>query len=652
MIPLRSKLGGVAAVVLLLAITALVYLPGLRGPLLLDDEGTVRPLLQSIDAANWRQTAGAFLFSDTGPGGRPVAMLSLIVTIVAHGPDPVWLKWHNVLLHLLCGMLLLAWMLQVERALPVAQRLPRRMAWWLAAWWLMHPMQVGTVLYAVQRMTLLSTLFVLLGLLAYVHGRLHLRQGQRSGWLWLLVTLLVCLPLAFFSKESGILLLPLCVVQEWVLFGAPRGDCAPHLSAQRLLWRLYGWGLALPTLILCTAGLPRVLAWVQRGYVYRPFTLGQRLLTEPRVLLMYLQEVLWPAPSVLAFYHDDVQASHGLLQPPGTVLALLMVAALFAGAVVLRRRLPLFSLGVLVFLVGHSLEGSVIPLELMFEHRNYLPSIGILLAMVSLPWAAWLPPRVKASFHAGAGRMWLAPLLRILQVRRVWPMALLVLLGALTLQRAYVWGAADRLFPALYAANPQSPRLSALFATSYANAGQFAQAQGFLEGQSGGGAMLQSLDIDCRARNPLEPLRLAVVAGQLPGIVRSYEAQQLVLLANDALEQRCGLPLDWTLTLLDRAVRQNVAQASDQALLQVYRAHLLHALKRTAEAQLALAAARQLRPADPLPILLSAEWWLEQDKVPEAQAQYRAACQQALPPPLAWQDDCKQLGQRLKDLPQ
>ena len=228
-------------------------------------------------------------------------------------------------------------------------------------------------------------------------------------------------------------------------------------------------------------------------------------------------------------------------------------------------------------------------------------------------------------------------------------MLVLVVLAALTLQRTYQWGAADRLFPALYAANPQSPRLAALFANSYANAGHFDQAQAFLEGQVSGGAALQSLDIDCRARKPLEPLRLAVVLQRLPPVLHSYEAQQLVYLANDALEQSCGLPQDWTLGLLDRAAQQRVAQVSDQALLQVYRGQLLHALKRFNDAQLALQAAINLRPDDPLPALLSADWWLEQRQPAPARLRYLAACRQARPPPAAWQDTCRQLGQRLKD---
>jgi len=58
--------------------------------------------------------------------------------------------------------------------------------------------------------------------------------------------------------------------------------------------------------------------------------------------------------------------------------------ALFCAALWQRNRRPLFALGILWFFAGHVLTGTIIPLILAFEHRNYFSSAGLLLAATSL----------------------------------------------------------------------------------------------------------------------------------------------------------------------------------------------------------------------------------------------------------------------------
>ncbi len=126
---------------------------------------------------------------------------------------------------------------------------------------------------------------------------------------------------------------------------------------------------------------PRVLNGVSG---YRNFTIAQRLLTEPRVLVDYIHWTLLPSLNALTFYHDDVALSDGLLAPPTTLLAILALLALLGLAIWQRKARPLFCLGILWFFAGHSMTATVVPLELVFEHRNYFPSVGLLLAAASL----------------------------------------------------------------------------------------------------------------------------------------------------------------------------------------------------------------------------------------------------------------------------
>jgi hypothetical protein len=63
-----------------------------------------------------------------------------------------------------------------------------------------------------------------------------------------------------------------------------------------------------------------------------------------------------------------------------------------------RKRFPIVAFAVLWFLVGHSLESTVFPLEIIHEHRNYLPALGPLLALTYLLLFA-LPSKMPNSLR-------------------------------------------------------------------------------------------------------------------------------------------------------------------------------------------------------------------------------------------------------------
>ena len=168
----RSTVVALAILALVSILTVATYIPGLSGPLLLDDLPQLEPLIQQ--SANYPiELFGNYILSTSGPTGRPVAMATFIADAVTHGPDVWWWKYNNLMLHLISG-LLVCWLTAL-----LLQALPKKTGVdpWIAGivvggLWLLHPIQVSTVLYTVQRMTELSTLFVLAGLICYVKGRL------------------------------------------------------------------------------------------------------------------------------------------------------------------------------------------------------------------------------------------------------------------------------------------------------------------------------------------------------------------------------------------------------------------------------------------------------------------------------------------------
>ncbi|CAK0779695.1 protein O-mannosyl-transferase [Gammaproteobacteria bacterium] len=371
--------GGKACLVLLIAVTIAIYLPGLSGLFMFDDEQNITNQqamqMDSLSPAHlWR----AALSSDAGPLKRPVSMLSFALNAYLTGLDPYPFKAVNLAIHIVNGVLIYVISLllfQIYRRCYAPQLPPNyivQIALAITAVWLLHPINLSTVLYVVQRMTGLSTLFSLMGIALYLLGRQRQMKGER-GTIPILAAFLFAWPMAVFSKENGVLLPTLLAVLEVTVL---RLYALEGLARRRIIV-LFTLTVILPFLAVVVY-LGTHPNWLVEGYANRPFTLGERLLTEARVLWLYLGLLALPSVARLGLYHDDISLSQSLLDPMTTLWAVIGVIMLVSGAIVARRRFPLISFGLLFFLIAQGLESSIIPLEIVHEHRNYLPSYGIL----------------------------------------------------------------------------------------------------------------------------------------------------------------------------------------------------------------------------------------------------------------------------------
>ena len=140
--------------------------------------------------------------------------------------------------------------------------------------------------------------------------------------------------------------------------------------------------------IVCAAILASILLYkgsltsIFNMYDIRYFTLWERLLTQPRVVIFYLSQIFYPIPTRLSITHDiDIYTS--ILQPWTTIPALLMVTLLIGAGILLMRKRPLISFGILFFFLTHLIESTILPIELIFEHRNYLPSLFLFLPIAA-----------------------------------------------------------------------------------------------------------------------------------------------------------------------------------------------------------------------------------------------------------------------------
>jgi hypothetical protein len=428
-----------------------VYAPGLGGGFVFDDFGNHDKLGSGGRVDDWAAFWRYVTSGSADPTGRPLAMLSFLLDARDWPADPRPFLRTNVLLHLANAALLFALLRQLGNRLDGASRRNDAAALLGAALWALHPLFVSTTLYIVQREAMLPATFTLLGLLAWGHGRRLLPESPRAGMAWMLCGIGLGTLLAMLGKANGALL-PLLA---WVLEATVvRREGEPPLAKR----------LRVPLLVLPSLLLFGYVAW--RGSEWsatlssRPWTIGQRVLTEPRVLLDYLHLLLVPRVLSTGVYNDDYAWSTGLLHPASTLFAWLAVLALLALGFATRKRAPALAAALLFFFAGHLLESTTIPLELYFEHRNYLPAmlLGWPLARVLVGWR--VEPVVR----------WLIAI------------ALLALLGGIAWQRASLWADQPRMASLWRASNPDSSRAIATQALFDLHAGKPALAMTVLSG--------------------------------------------------------------------------------------------------------------------------------------------------------------------------
>ncbi|MDA8095550.1 MAG: hypothetical protein M0T84_16900 [Betaproteobacteria bacterium] len=379
---LRSRYAPFAILLLTIFSTIAAYFRGLFGGFELDDYTSIvdeRGL--HITRLDWSNLYHAAMSGDAGPLKRPIASISFAINYYFGHLNPLYFKETNLAIHLLTGLalwgltrlLLRAYRERVpgglsegyERWLPVA----------ISAAWLLHPLNLTGVLYIVQRMASLAAFFTVCAVITYVWGRLRINAGKKGGLAILLAGFLVLGLMATLTKENGALLPAFLAVIEVTFFRFE----TPGAGARRFLYGFYALFLLLPLCALAAFLLLRP-EWLTAGYVGRSFTLQERLMTEPRVLWFYLRLMFAPDLSVMGIFHDDYVISKGLFNPPATFWAIAGLAGLLGVALASLKRAPILAFGLLWFFVGHAMESTFIPLELVFEHRNYLPMYGILFA--------------------------------------------------------------------------------------------------------------------------------------------------------------------------------------------------------------------------------------------------------------------------------
>ena len=427
------RLAGLFVSALCLAMaTAGVYSFGLSGSFLLDDmPNIVNQSGLHTDALSLQSLRRALHESATSITGRPIAVASFAVDHAVGGLNARQFLRTNVLIHALATLAALFLVAQLARYATEVSALAIVL---VTAAWALHPYNLTAVLYVVQRMASLAGLWSFLAVGTYLWLRAQPLRATLTTCVGVLGFALWS-ALGVLSKENAILIPLLLAVFEWTV-GQARSPLRSR--AQRVTyWACVGF----PALAVLAAFSLRIPGFLD-SYDGRAFSPAERLMTQARALWMYAGQILIPRISSMTLYHDGFVISHSLFQPLSTLAAL---AGLFSAVLLSiwqRANLPWLSFGVLFFLTAHLLESSLPPLELVFEHRNYLPSLGLVsgIGFQLAESSSRTSISVRRSLALGA-------------------IALVASLATLTAMRAHTWGDPSTMLALSLRTHPESPRV-------------------------------------------------------------------------------------------------------------------------------------------------------------------------------------------------
>ncbi|MDU9048190.1 MAG: tetratricopeptide repeat protein [Candidatus Electrothrix sp. Rat3] len=315
----------------------------------------------------------------TGKLYRPVANFTFALNWFFGQSSPVSYHLVDIFIHSLTAIMLYLSCVQLLNT-PALRKKNRsqlhkhNIALLAAALWLAAPIHTSAVTYIVQRMAQLATLFSISTLFFYLRLRL---SNNRLYQIIFFTCCLCCALLALGSKENTILLFPSLALIEGVFFFQFAKIQQFAQQKTKLFFLLF---------LLLSAGI-LFFSWdfiiaQANSYGHRNFTFQERMLTEPRILLFYLSQIFFPTASRLSIVHD-ITLSTSLFTPWQTLPAIICCIGLIFLAIIQVHRRPLLSFAILYYFLNHLVESTIIPLELIFEHRNLLPSLFLFLPLAT-----------------------------------------------------------------------------------------------------------------------------------------------------------------------------------------------------------------------------------------------------------------------------
>jgi tetratricopeptide (TPR) repeat protein len=320
----------------------------------------------------WQGIAKTFYSKQLEPEQlyRPAACLSFALNYYFGGDGVFGYHLVNIVIHFLAAVFLFLFIHHtLNLALLSARYGPNSyfIALLSTVLWAINPIQTQAITYIVQRMASMAGMFSIVSMYLYLKARTAIKNSSKAIFF---SSTALCIILAFLSKENAIMM-PACLF----LFDFLLIQGVSEYSAKKNLKILLVVAAAtVGMVVIFLAFSEMTFSSLFSLYSKRPFTLWERLLTQSRVLIFYISLILYPMSTRLSLNHD-IAISHSLFNPPTTMLAIILIIVMLFGAIYFSRRYPLISFCVFFFFLNHMTESTVLPLELIYEHRNYIPSM-------------------------------------------------------------------------------------------------------------------------------------------------------------------------------------------------------------------------------------------------------------------------------------
>src|SRR6056297_2750511 len=360
------------SLILLAGTVLLVYSNTLKSPFVFDD---CYKILENkairMTEASWGGIKTAALESQ--PKTRPLPNISFALNYYMGRYNVFGYHLTNILIHFATGLLLffMVRITLIKFGPPAGSRplaKPECIAFFAGLLWLVQPINTQAVTYTVQRMASMAAFFYILSLFLYVWGRSRWRaQGKiRPVAVLALSGCLIAGLCALVSKQNAAMLPIIILLYEWFFFQ----DRRITLSKKQSGWIIGGLAVFGGIVLLYLGGNP--IDRILDDYARQNFTLPERVMTEWRVVIYYITLLFYPHPIRLMLDYD-YPLSISPAQPATTLLCLGALVALIMLCIYLARWHRLLAFCLVWFLANMMIESSIIGLEIIYEHRTYLP---------------------------------------------------------------------------------------------------------------------------------------------------------------------------------------------------------------------------------------------------------------------------------------
>jgi len=355
---------------LALAIAFEVYGPSLYGPFIFDDE--YLPFsVPNFPADSWRAWIA---------GNRPLLMLSYWVNFRLSGLQTFSYHVFNVIFHAADSVLLFFIARRIQEYANVEQMRRDVLAAFVAALFLLHPVNSESVGYVASRSENLSILFFFGAFALFLYRRAPEVTWTRAAFI------LALFALAALTKEHTIVLPALLLLTDY--FWNPPFSFA----GIRRNWRLYA-PFAIGSILVGAFLVSKLRGAPTAGFGIKGLTWYQYFFTECRAFWVYIRLFLFPSGLRIDY---DFPISHTIVDH-GAILGLVAILGTSGAAFYFRRRYPLAAYGFFAFVILMAPTSSFVPIkDPVAERRLYLSMIGLLfivlefLARLDLKQAKWL----------------------------------------------------------------------------------------------------------------------------------------------------------------------------------------------------------------------------------------------------------------------